>query len=519
MATEENKKNPHKRLAKALALAKKASRDSIIKTGDLEASARTLLLKAGSLLEIIKGWYLLTKPGSDGTSTAWFGGFWAFLSHYLRNRFGADGYCLGAESSLNLHAGENTIANQIVVITKKTSNQTLELPHNTSLLLYTDAKNFSEQVENKNGVNIMPLPIALVRALPSYFQNKSRNIELLLKCVPSVSEISRVLLSKQAVSSAARIAGAYEALDDSQKTNQIVQDMEAAGYTIKPVNPFLNYEPTLGGIDRLLSPHAGRIKVLWQTMRSVVLENFPKAPGIHENPKTSMRLINEIYSQDAYHSLSIEGYQVTEELIHKISKGDWDPAKYEKDRDQWNALAAKGYHTAFQKILGSVDKVLHHINSGDVLEKDLQSWYRELFSPFVKAGYFEASQLAGFRNQQVYISDSRYIPPQKDVVADCMNTLFQLLKEEKEPAVRAVLGHFIFVYIHPYMDGNGRVGRFLMNLMLISGGYNWTVIRASERAAYLSALEQASFKENIAPFTLFVKGELEYWKEQMGKIQ
>lgn len=517
MATEENKNNPHQQLAEALALAKKASRDSIIKTGDLEASARTLLLKAGCLLEIIKGWYLLTKPGSDGTSTAWFGGFWAFLSHYLSDRFGADGYCLGAESSLNLHAGENTIANQIVVTTKKTSNQTLELPHSTSLLLYTDAKNFSEQVEDRNGVNIMPLPIALVRASPSYFQNKSRNIELLLKCVPSVSEISRVLLSKQAVSSAARIAGAYAALEDSQKTNQIVQDMEAAGYTIKPTNPFLNYEPTLRGIDRLLSPHAGRIKVLWQAMRSVVLENFPTAPGIHEKPQTSIRLINEIYSQDAYHSLSIEGYQVTEELINKISKGDWDPSKDEKDRDQWNALAAKGYHQAFQKIIDSVSKVLKHENPGDVLEQDLQSWYRELFSPFVKAGFFEASELAGYRHQQVYISNSRYIPPQKDVVVDCMETLFQLLKEETEAAVRAVLGHFIFVYIHPYMDGNGRIGRFLMNLMLTSGGYNWTVIRTSERSAYLSALEQASFQENIIPFTNFIKGEMEYWKAQAGK--
>jgi Fic/DOC family len=46
---------------------------------------------------------------------------------------------------------------------------------------------------------------------------------------------------------------------------------------------------------------------------------------------------------------------------------------------------------------------------------------------------------------------------------------FDLLREEGHPAVRVVLGHFIFVYIHPYMDGNGRVGRFLTNLMMASG--------------------------------------------------
>jgi len=42
-----------------------------------------------------------------------------------------------------------------------------------------------------------------------------------------------------------------------------------------------------------------------------------------------------------------------------------------------------------------------------------------------------------------------------------------------------VLGHFIFVYIHPYMDGNGRVGRFLMNAMMASGGYLWTSYRSA----------------------------------------
>lgn len=54
--------------------------------------------------------------------------------------------------------------------------------------------------------------------------------------------------------------------------------------------------------------------------------------------------------------------------------------------------------------------------------------------------------------------------------------LFDLLMEEPEAAVRVVLGHFVFAYIHPYMDGNGRMGRYLMNVMLASGGYPWTVI-------------------------------------------
>lgn len=54
------------------------------------------------------------------------------------------------------------------------------------------------------------------------------------------------------------------------------------------------------------------------------------------------------------------------------------------------------------------------------------------------------------------------------------------------------------------MDGNGRIGRFLMNAMLASGGYPWTVIPVEKRADYLAALEAASVDGDIAPFAKFL---------------
>jgi Fic family protein len=70
--------------------------------------------------------------------------------------------------------------------------------------------------------------------------------------------------------------------------------------------------------------------------------------------------------------------------------------------------------------------------------------------------------------------------------------------------VRAVLGHFIFTFIHPYMDGNGRTGRFLMNVILASGGYNWLIIPVDKRAEYMSSLEKASVHGDIIPFVKFL---------------
>jgi Fic family protein len=97
-----------------------------------------------------------------------------------------------------------------------------------------------------------------------------------------------------------------------------------------------------------------------------------------------------------------------------------------------------------------------------------------------------------------------HVPPNSDAVRDAMPLFFEMLTQESEPSVRVVLGHFIFVYVHPYMDGNGRIGRFLMNVMLAAGGYPWTVAPLERRDAYMAALEEASVRQNIVPFAEFL---------------
>ena len=85
-----------------------------------------------------------------------------------------------------------------------------------------------------------------------------------------------------------------------------------------------------------------------------------------------------------------------------------------------------------------------------------------------------------------------------------MDTLFALLEEVPHPALRAVAGHWLFGYIHPHRDGNGRLARFLMNAMLASGGYPWTVIRVECREEYLAALECASVDQDFERFAEFL---------------
>ena len=83
------------------------------------------------------------------------------------------------------------------------------------------------------------------------------------------------------------------------------------------------------------------------------------------------------------------------------------------------------------------------------------------------------------------------------------------------PWTLAVASEFVsrFLACHPFQYGNGRIGRFLMNVMLASGGYPWTVIPLDSRDDYLASLEAASVDQDIVPFAQFlanlVKHEME----------
>lgn len=279
--------------------------------------------------------------------------------------------------------------------------------------------------------------------------------------------------------------------------------MAAAGYPVRENNPFSERVSTFLP-QRELSPYINRIRMLWSGMRESIIDNFPAAPGLPADVEQYMHRVDDVYVTDAYHSLSIEGYGVTPEVIERVRAGSWNPDRNEEDRNQRNALAARGYWEAFQSVRESVQEVITGSNPGEVADRDHGEWYRQLFAPGVIAGILRPGDLAGYRNSPVYIRVSFHIPMNPVGVRDVMPVFFELLSEEPSPAVRVVLGHFIFVYIHPYMDGNGRIGRFLMNLMLGAGGYPWTVVPVEARAEYLQALENASTDQNIVPFSRFL---------------
>lgn len=494
-------------LAASLEVMRSVQREGIIRSSELSRTHRERLLRSGFLREITKGWLFVSEPSvPEGTSTPWYASYWAFMRRYLAERF-KDEYCLSPEASIKLHSGSTVIPKQLVVLTTRKVTHHLSLPFDTSLLVYQDIKRFPQERVNSNGLWIMELPAALCRLQPASFRNGPTDAEIALRMVKDAAPLLRILLEGGNTAIAGRLAGAYRFLGEDEMASRITGGMEAAGYRIRISNPFNEDAPVLAGGARIVSPYVSRIEAMWRVMREEVIEIFPKAPGLPDDAEGYLRNVEEIYVNDAYNSLSIEGYEVTAGLIARVRDGKWDPES-EQDRLQRDVLAAKGYNLAFNSVEESIEKILTGGNAGEVVRVDHHEWYSHMFSPSVQAGILKPSDLAGYRNSQVFIRGSKHVPPPKEAVLDCMEVFFELLKNEADPGVRAVLGHFVFVFTHPYMDGNGRIGRFLMNAMLASGGYPWTVIRLEKRVQYMAALEEASVNGSIGPFAKFVRGEM-----------
>jgi hypothetical protein len=286
---------------------------------------------------------------------------------------------------------------------------------------------------------------------------------------------------------------------------EIMQAMRAAGHEVRKNDPFKSATPTWRCVDPA-APHVQRLRLLWAGMRGPASACFAGTPVKKSDPAAYLMSVEETFTTDAYHSLSIEGYQVSRELIERIRDGRWTPDGDEMDRNHQSALAAKGYWQAFQQVQKSLGRVFAGENPGVVAEEDHGTWYRALIGPEVTAGLKRPADLAGYRSGPVRIRLSRHLPPGSEAVRDLIPAYFDLLKAETDPAARAVLAHFVFVYIHPYPDGNGRIGRFLMNLMLAAGGYPWTVVPMDRRAAYMATLEQASVAGDIGPFARLLSG-------------
>lgn len=129
----------------------------------------------------------------------------------------------------------------------------------------------------------------------------------------------------------------------------------------------------------------------------------------------------------------------------------------------------------------------------------------------------DSDNAGSLRLSEVQISGSKYTPPPHVQVPNLMNDFSAWLgptstpSQEQQPMypiVLAAAAHAWFVYIHPFVDGNGRTARILMNLVLMRYGYPISVITTSDRSRYYDALEESQ-SSNLTPFIALVLDTVE----------
>ena len=508
--------SPNEKLAESLDVLKALQEGNrrVFRSDDLSRVHRERLVESGFLQEVMKGWLISASPDAQvGDSTPWHASFWEFCARYCEERFGEQWH-LSPEQSLFLHGERTVIPDQLVVHSPKGTNNDIKLLFGTTLYdLKVPEMPATTALIVRDALRLFSPAAALVRVPESFFQRYPLETQVVMASLADASDLLRLLLNGGHSAKAGYLAKAFRQTGRGELAEEILRAMKGAGYDVRESSPF---EPghILARPSRPAAAIAARIEMLWESMRGKALASFPKAPGLPADKEAYLRFVDEIYRTDAYHSLSIEGYSVTPALVEKVRQGGWDPEHDAGDRRNRDALAARGYWQAFQLVKKEVENVIAGGNPAALVRAAHNDWYRELFQPCVTAGLIEPGSLAGYRNIPVYLRGSRYIPPRWEAVRDAMPAFFDVLEKEPEPSVRAVLGHWLFGYIHPYPDGNGRMARFLMNVMLASGGYPWTVIRIIDRKSYLGALDRASIEMDIHPFTTFIVRRVQWRLER-----
>src|SRR5690554_4758682 len=312
-----------------------------IQSKQLSRIHRERLLKHGFIREVIRGWYIPTiLDERPGDSTSWYTSFWEFCSAYLSERFGSL-WCLSPEQSIWLHIGDKTVPQQLLVRSPKGNNKPTAFLHNTSIFDVRLNMPEVKHIENLEGLNVYSLASALVYCSANQFQNAPIQMRTALSMVTDASDILSVLLAGNHSVIAGRLVGAFRNIGRNLIAENILKGMRAADLNVLEEDPFAdNVRVNFGRRD--VSPYVNRVRFMWAQMREDIISHFPSASAQTSDIKTYMAEVEDKYITDAYHSLSIEGYRVTRELIALVRSGNWQVEGSSENKKHLDTMAAKG---------------------------------------------------------------------------------------------------------------------------------------------------------------------------------
>ena len=203
-----------------------------------------------------------------------------------------------------------------------------------------------------------------------------------------------------------------------------------------------------------------------------------------------------------YSSNALEGNSLTETET-KVLLEDGLTVGGKPIRDYYEAT---GHAKAYDYI--------HTLEQGEELgEAQLKTIHRLFYS------LIDETRAGQYRQEQVIISGSRYPVPAPAKIGELMKGFCQWLSIQEKilhPVEFAAKAHKEFVFIHPFVDGNGRVARLLMNLCLLRQGYTMAIIPPVLRGEYIALLEKAHV--NDADFVQFIAERVEETQKDLLRL-
>ncbi len=193
----------------------------------------------------------------------------------------------------------------------------------------------------------------------------------------------------------------------------------------------------------------------------------------------------------AYSSNALEGNSLTEtETKIVIEDGITIGGKPVRDH-----LEALGHSEAY-------DLLFRLAKNKEITEANVKELHRLFYYRI------DAKQAGKYRKRRVIITGTDFIPPAPERIPDLMESFIAGLSEARakhHPVEFCAIIHKELVTIHPFIDGNGRVARLLMNLALLQAGYPLAIIPPILRRDYLDTLNK-THKGNDGPFITFIAG-------------
>ncbi len=493
--------------------AKNVNERPVWRTEDIpDPHFKTLLLSLKMAYEVRRDIIVLGKPDTE-ISVLIHSYFWEIVSCVLKSYAP---FVITGMSAIHLLLGDESIPSQVDILTENSSARIdlrislLAIEKKPGFFQPANAKHLIKTIEtNKKFILSLESPESLLlRLRPQYFRDYPQLISGFLKATDfNLDILSELILQQSKPVTYLRLAELFKQIGKEREAEmfktftKISSQYAPPGksqilkYALPRSLVFPNRISDAAYVIRFRDQLRAFAEYIEKKCKNLILPSW--------NLSQIKTYIEETKKYDTYHSSTIEGYRVTQEEIQKLIEGREIITLENNAEEIERKMALKGYLVAHKYVRQQIEE--NFKKNRPLTESNTKEIYAHLFTPSVEAGILEKEQLTQYRNDAVFIRNSRTVPPNHLKVSELMRCLVEEVNEIKSKVTQALIAHYGFVTIHPYFDGNGRVARFLMNYLLCCNGIPWVTIRIEDRDEYFSALETAQCDENIEPFANFLK--------------